>query len=108
MGHAIETLWMVMAEAERRDDEILYSRSCALFRAHVDAAWDDECGGVYRGAHLRRNASARFLDDSDCKVKWAHDEVCGIHEGAQTLDYRCALLLAPCLPRPSALTSPDV
>ena len=39
LGHAIETLWMLMAEAERRADEPLYARCAVLFRRHVEAAW---------------------------------------------------------------------
>ena len=35
-GHSIETLWMVMAEAERRADEALYARAARLFHRHVE------------------------------------------------------------------------
>ena len=62
---------MLMAEAERRKDEGLYARAAALFRLHVDAAWDPMCGGLFRGVHLRRHA---YLLDEDAKVKWAHHE----------------------------------
>ena len=68
LGHAIETLWMVMAEAERQGDEPLYARAASLFRAHVDAARDEVAGGFYRGVFMREK---RFLEDADCKVKCA-------------------------------------
>ena len=63
---------MLMAEAERRADEVLYARCAVLFRQHVEAAWDPVCGGVFRGLRLRTHA---YLLDDDAKVKWAHDEV---------------------------------
>jgi hypothetical protein len=72
LGHAIETLWMVMAEAERRGDEALYARAARLFIRHVEAAWDPLCGGVLRGLNGRTH---KYLLDEDAKVKWAHDEV---------------------------------
>jgi mannose/cellobiose epimerase-like protein (N-acyl-D-glucosamine 2-epimerase family) len=73
LGHAIETLWMIMSEAERRGDEALYARAAALFRRHVECAWDPACGGLFRGVHTR---SWSYLLDRDAKVKWAHDEAC--------------------------------
>jgi N-acylglucosamine 2-epimerase len=73
LGHAIETLWMLMSEAERREDEALYARAASLFRRHVEAAWDPLHGGVFRGVRM---AEWKYLVDGDCKVKWAQDEVC--------------------------------
>jgi len=72
LGHGIETLWMLMAEALRRQDNVLYMRAAERFRRHVEMAWDEECGGVYRGVHMEEK---KFLIDDDCKVKWAQDEV---------------------------------
>ena len=72
LGHAIETMWMLMAEAERREDEGLYARAAALFRRHVDSAWDPLCGGLFRGVYMRE---WHYLIDADAKVKWEHDEV---------------------------------
>lgn len=45
-GHAYETLWMVMSEAERRKDGELFNRAADLFIRHVEVSWDD----VYDGA----------------------------------------------------------
>lgn len=72
LGHAIETMWMLMAEAERRGDESLYARAATLFRRHVECAWDPLCGGLFRGVWMRE---WRYLIDGDAKVKWEHDEV---------------------------------
>ncbi len=46
-GHAYETLWMVMSEAERRKDGALFTRAAELFERHVQASWDDVYGGVF-------------------------------------------------------------
>jgi len=62
-----------MLEAERRRDEGLYARAARLFQRHVDCAWDPVFGGVFRGL---RGRSHEYMLDGDCKVKWAHDEVC--------------------------------
>ena len=45
------------------------------------APWDAQAGGVYRGVRM---SDSRYLVDKDCKVKWAHDEVC----------VGCAMLIA--------------
>jgi mannose/cellobiose epimerase-like protein (N-acyl-D-glucosamine 2-epimerase family) len=70
IGHAIETLWMVMFEAQRRNDESLWSRAAALFRRHVEVAWDDVYGGVLRNL---RDAEQNVWDVD--KVLWEQLEV---------------------------------
>lgn len=47
VGHGIEALWMVMAEAERSRDDELFRLAARRFRHHVEAAWDGVYGGVY-------------------------------------------------------------
>ena len=47
-GHAIETLWMVMAEAVRRRDNALFDRTAAMFRRHCEVAQDRVYGGLFR------------------------------------------------------------
>ena len=71
LGHGIETLWMLMAEALRREDAELYRRSAQRFRRHLEVAWDPIYGGVFRGLSVDSHA---YLIDGDCKVKWAQDE----------------------------------
>jgi len=69
-GHAIETLWMVMFEAERRGDAVLYDRAAEMFRRHVEIAWDDVYGGFFRSLdHVDSNA---WKTD---KVLWLQEEV---------------------------------
>ena len=69
-GHAIETLWMLMQEAVRRKDRAFFELLAQRFRRHVDVAWDEVSGGVFRNLmHVDRNVWT--LD----KVLWAQEEV---------------------------------
>ncbi len=69
-GHGIENLWMLMHEAQRRNDDKLFETFAAWFRRHVETAWDDVYGGVFRNLqNLEKNIW--ILD----KVLWAQEEV---------------------------------
>lgn len=69
-GHAIETHWMLMQEALRRNDGALFGVLCERFRRHVEVAWDNVYGGVFRNlVHVDNNTWT--LD----KVLWAQEEV---------------------------------
>jgi N-acylglucosamine 2-epimerase len=68
-GHAVETLWMVMAEAVRRKDSALFELAAKRFKRHVEVAWDPVYGGVFRSLnHVDKNI---WLVD---KVLWAQEE----------------------------------
>lgn len=70
MGHAIETLWMILYEAVRRNDAKLFDTAAGRFRRHVDVAWDDVYGGIFRNLQdVEKNIWS--LD----KVLWAQEEV---------------------------------
>lgn len=69
-GHAIETLWMLLYEAARRRDKKLFEKTARLFRRHVEVAWDDVYGGVFRNLkNVDKNIWS--LD----KALWAQEEV---------------------------------
>ena len=69
-GHCIEILWMLMFEAVRRRDEVLFDKLPVWFKRHVEVAWDDVYGGVFRNLqNVDRNV---WLVD---KVLWAQEEV---------------------------------
>ncbi len=70
IGHSIEVLWMIMDEAIRRQDEALYAQAAALFKRHVEVAWDDVYGGVFQELENVR-LNKWHLD----KVLWAQQEV---------------------------------
>ena len=69
-GHAIETLWMVFFEAERRKDKALYERAVEMFKRHVEIAWDDVYGGAFR-CLLHVDDNLWRVD----KVLWLQEEV---------------------------------
>ncbi len=47
-GHAIETLWMVLHEAIRRQDWALFDRTRLIFQRHCEVAKDRVYGGLFR------------------------------------------------------------
>ena len=69
-GHCIETLWMVLLEAKRLKNETLFATVAERFRRHVEVAWDDVYGGVFR--NLMNVDDNRWTLD---KVLWAQEEV---------------------------------
>jgi len=69
-GHSIENLWMLLYEAKRRRDPLLFEKLAAWFRRHVEVAWDDVYGGVFR--NLQNVEKNIWLVD---KVLWAQEEV---------------------------------
>ncbi len=69
-GHCIETLWMLMHEAVRLRDAKLFDKFASWFRRHVEVAWDDVHGGVFRNLQNVEN-NVWVLD----KVLWAQEEV---------------------------------
>ncbi len=47
-GHSIETLWMIVYEAARREDRRLFEIAAERFRRHAAVAWDEVYGGGFR------------------------------------------------------------
>lgn len=70
IGHAIESLWMIMDEALRRNDQKLFETAATRFRRHIEVAWDDIYGGVF---HCLDNIEINKWNLN--KVLWAHHEV---------------------------------
>lgn len=69
-GHCIENLWMLLHEATRLRNEKLFTTLSEWFKRHVEVAWDDLYGGVFRNLqNAERNV---WLVD---KVLWAQEEV---------------------------------
>jgi len=69
-GHVIETMWMIMYEAVRRGDDKLFRNASEKFKRHVEVAWDDVYGGVFR-ALVNVNENVWKVD----KVLWEQSEV---------------------------------
>ncbi len=70
LGHSIETLWMVLQEAVRREDAKLFTTTADRFKRHVEVAWDDVYGGVFH--NLQNVDENRFSLD---KNLWPQEEV---------------------------------
>jgi len=71
LGHAIETLWMLMHEAVRRKDKELFFTASEWFRHHTAVAWDDVYGGIFHALkHVNNNSF-----DTRSKALWAQEEV---------------------------------
>ncbi|RIQ18987.1 AGE family epimerase/isomerase [Jiangella rhizosphaerae] len=69
-GHGVEALWMVMAEATRLGDDGLFDTAATWLRRHVEVAWDDVYGGLFRNLqHVDRNVW------STDKQLWVQEEV---------------------------------
>lgn len=69
-GHCIENLWMLLSEAVRRRDEALFDKLALWLKRHIEVAWDDVYGGVFRNLqHVDRDV---WVVD---KVLWAQEEV---------------------------------
>jgi hypothetical protein len=46
LGHSIETLWMVMDEALRKNDRALWDLCAGRIRRHIEVGWDWVYGGL--------------------------------------------------------------
>jgi mannose/cellobiose epimerase-like protein (N-acyl-D-glucosamine 2-epimerase family) len=70
IGHAIETLWILLFEAARLKDKSLFETCMQRFQRHVEVAWDDVYGGVFRSLN-NVDQNLWTLD----KVLWEQEEV---------------------------------
>ena len=52
VGHSIESLWMVLDEAQRRDDAALAGTAIARIRRHIEIGWDDVYGGIVQSVNV--------------------------------------------------------
>ncbi|MDP6777165.1 MAG: AGE family epimerase/isomerase [Candidatus Latescibacteria bacterium] len=69
LGHAIETMWMLLHEALRRKDRSLFDLVAERLERHMEVAWDDVYGGFFRA--LKAKTQEYTLD----KVLWLQEEV---------------------------------
>jgi mannose/cellobiose epimerase-like protein (N-acyl-D-glucosamine 2-epimerase family) len=69
-GHSIETLWMLLYEAARLKDRTLFETIAERLHHHIEVAWDDVYGGVFRNL-MNFEQNLWTLD----KVLWAQEEV---------------------------------
>jgi len=69
-GHAMETLWMVMAEGVRCRELKLFELAARYFRQHAEVAWDEVYGGFF---HTLKNVEESVWEER--KYAWVQEEV---------------------------------
>ncbi len=55
-GHCVESLWMLMDEADRRRDSTLWAACAQRVRRHLDAGWDHVYGGLIQWVNVDHNS----------------------------------------------------
>ena len=71
-GHSIEALWMVMEEADRRNDKALWDTCAERIHRHLDVGWDYIYGGLAQWINV----------DHPC-YKWPAETPPGTHVDLQ-------------------------
>ena len=88
-GHSVETLWMIMDEALRRQDQALYDLCAERLRRQLDVGWDHVFGGLADSVNVNQGAyqwpvdtpvgtNYQFREVGEykwVKTSWAFDEV---------------------------------
>lgn len=76
LGHSLETQWMVMDMALRRNDQKLYEKAKANFRRYIEMGWDnifDGWGSEFYYVFAGQGHSMGV--DYKAKAMWAHTEI---------------------------------
>ncbi len=71
-GHAIETAWFLMHEAEHRSDAELREQACRILDWSLELGWDREHGGIF--AFVDREGKPCEQLEWDMKLWWPHTE----------------------------------
>ena len=72
-GISIETLWPIMERAVKLKDIKLFITAAERFKRHVEVAWDDVYGGIFRSLN---NVNLNLWEvERLAKVLWAQQEV---------------------------------
>jgi N-acylglucosamine 2-epimerase len=71
-GHAIESAWMLMEVARKRNDEGLFATAVDIVLASLEHGWDREYGGLRYITHVDWTPSHSL--EADLKLWWPHGE----------------------------------
>lgn len=71
-GHAMESAWFILREAQYRNDNELRDRAVQMIDWSLDAGWDSEYGGMFYFVDARDRPN-RYLQ-WDMKLWWVHME----------------------------------
>jgi mannose/cellobiose epimerase-like protein (N-acyl-D-glucosamine 2-epimerase family) len=73
-GHSVETLWMIMDEALRRNDHALYDLCAERLRHNLDVGYDHIFGGLADSVNVNQGAYP-WPEDSPVGTNYAFREV---------------------------------
>ncbi|MCD6131412.1 MAG: AGE family epimerase/isomerase [Candidatus Hydrothermae bacterium] len=71
-GHGIESMWFVMHQARRRNDQHLINRAVEAIRWMLEIGWDQEYGGLFLA--VDRDGGPAAFPNWDKKAWWPHTE----------------------------------
>ncbi len=71
-GHAIETSWFLLREADHRNDSTLLQSALDILDWSLARGWDDEFGGLYAFVDLEGRPPLQL--EWDMKLWWPHTE----------------------------------
>ena len=70
-GHAVESAWFGLQIFRERNESERVEQAVAAIRAHVEASWDEECGGLFGAIDVR---TVEPVDPDRNKNMWPHTE----------------------------------
>lgn len=71
-GHAIESAWMMMEAARKRNDQALMNTSIDITLASLEHGWDNEFGGIRYMTNVDWTPTHEL--EADLKLWWPHGE----------------------------------
>ncbi|MCC6616650.1 MAG: AGE family epimerase/isomerase [Anaerolineae bacterium] len=71
-GHAIESAWFLMHEAQHRGDRSLVARAAQIIDWSLERGWDREYGGLYYFVDVEGKPPTQL--EWDMKLWWPHTE----------------------------------
>ena len=71
-GHAIESCWFMLAEAQHRGDQALIARACEVMEWSLGMGWDREYGGLLYFVDCDGKQPEPY--EHDMKLWWPHTE----------------------------------
>ena len=71
-GHAIETAWFILEEAEYRKDKALIEKTLPILDWSMELGWDKEFGGLFSFVDIEGKQPAQV--EWDMKYWWPHCE----------------------------------
>ncbi|MGI5820106.1 MAG: AGE family epimerase/isomerase [Armatimonadota bacterium] len=70
-GHAVESAWFGLQIFRERNEPDRVARAVEAIRSHIEASWDDECGGFFGAIDVR---TGQPTDPARNKNMWPHTE----------------------------------